>query len=158
VGGATQTEIQARKDLAERAAEAIRGAMLKGVLPGGGAAFLACRPALQAALKQAQDPDEIAAMRILIRAMEAPLRAIAANAGLLPDEVMAELKMAGPGCAYDVRKRQVVAFGGPDDPAALLDSASAVQSAGYRAIAGAALLLTVDVLVRHKKPEQMINP
>jgi chaperonin GroEL len=153
VGGVTESEIKVRKDLAERTAEAMRGAMLKGVLPGAGLSFLACKPALQAALKQASDPDEAAAYRILISAMDAPLRAIAANAGLKPDEIMADLKHAGPGSGYDIFQKQAV----PASQITVLDSASVVQAAAYRSITGAALLLTVDVLIRVKKPETVLE-
>ena len=154
VGGATETEIKVRKDLAERTAEAIRGTIMKGVLPGAGMAFLACKPALQAAMQRATDPDEIAAYRILSHAMETPLRTIAANSGLVPNEVMARLKASPPGSVYDVIQKRAV----PGDQIAVFDSASVVQNAAYRSILGAALLLTVDVLVRHKKPETMVEP
>jgi chaperonin GroEL len=152
-GGATEMEINTRKDLAERAAEAIRGAMMHGVIPGGGSSYLACRPALKTALEEALDPEEKAAYRILLTAMEIPLRTIAANAGLVPEEVFAELKQAGPGFGYDVRKRRTFDIG----QAELIDSASVVQAAAYRAIMGAALLLTVDVLVHLKKPEAILD-
>ena len=122
-------------------------------MPGAGLSVLACKPALQAALKQASDPDEVAAYHILIGAMDAPLRAIAANAGLKPDEVMADLKHAGPGSGYDIFQRQAV----PASQITVLDSASVVQTAAYRSITGAALLLTVDVLVRVKKPETVLE-
>lgn len=153
VGGVTESEIKVRKDLAERTAEAMRGAMLKGVLPGAGLSYLACKPALQAALKQACDPDEAAAYRILLGAMDVPLRTIAANAGLKPDEVMADLKHAGPGSGYDIFQKQAV----PASQITVLDSASVVQGAAYRSITAAALLLTVDVLIRHKKLETVVD-
>jgi len=153
VGGVTESEIKVRKDLAERTAEAMRGAMLKGILPGAGLSFLACKPALQAALQQAVDPDEAAAYRILVGAMDVPLRAIAANAGLKPDEVMADLKHAGPGSGYDIFRKQAV----PVSQITVLDSASVVQAAAYRSITAAALLLTVDVLIHHKKPETVLE-
>jgi len=153
VGGATESEIKVRKDLAERTAEAMRGAMLKGVLPGAGLSFLACKPALQAAMKQASDPDETAAYRILVGAMDVPLRTIAANAGLKPDEVMADLKHAGPGSGYDIFLKQAV----PASQITVLDSASVVQAAAYRSITAAALLVTVDVLIRHKKLETVVD-
>jgi len=153
VGGATESEIKVRKDLAERTAEAMRGAMLKGILPGAGLSFLACKPALQAALQQAVDPDEAAAYRILVGAMDVPLRAIAANAGLKPDEVMADLKHAGPGSGFDIFRKQAV----PASQISVLDSASVVQAAAYRSITAAALLLTVDVLIHHKKPETVLE-
>ncbi len=149
VGGATETEINVRKDLAERSVESIRGALIDGVLPGGGMAFLACRPALKQAQQQAQDPDEVAAYRILFNAMDLPLRTMAENAGLRPDEVMAELKHSGPGFGYDIRRQQVIPMAQGD----ILDPAHVVQLAAYRSIVGAALLLTVDVLVHHKNPK-----
>ena len=153
VGGVTESEIKVRKDLAERTAEAIRGAMLKGILPGAGLAYLACKPALQAAYKQARDPDEAAAYRILIGAMDVSLRTIAANAGLKPDEVMADLKHAGPGSGYDIFQKQAV----PAAQITTLDSASVVEAAAYRGITAAALLMTVDVLIRHKKLETVVD-
>ncbi len=153
VGGTTEAEINVRKDLAERASEAIRGAMMSGCVPGGGMSFLGCKQVLIEALKCAWDPDEIAAYRILLDAVEVPLRTIARNAGLNPFEVMAELKLAGPGCGFDVYKRQIV----PIDRTDVLDSASVVRQAAYRSIFGAALLLTVDVLIHHKKPETVVD-
>jgi chaperonin GroEL len=153
VGGATEAEIAARKDMAERSAETIRGALSAGLLPGGGAAFLACKPALKTALETAADPDEAAAYSILLKAMDVPLRSIAANAGLDPAEVMAEIKHAGPGFGYDVRKQRTF----PLDRAEILDTASVVQGAARRAITGAAQLLTVDVLVHLKKMETVTD-
>jgi chaperonin GroEL len=154
VGGATEAEIAVRKDLAERAAEAIRGAMLQGVVPGGGMPFLACKPALKRAMQSAESADELSAYRILYQAMDLPLQTIAANAGLNPADVMAELKYAGEGCGYDVRKMRVV----PIQQTDVLDSAGVALQAAYRSAYGAALLLTVDALVHHQKPETVVEP
>ncbi|MDD5369804.1 MAG: TCP-1/cpn60 chaperonin family protein [Anaerolineaceae bacterium] len=153
IGGATEVEINVNKDLAERAAESIRGAIAKGILPGGGAALLVCKPALQTAMDQANDPDEIAAYSILLRAMDIPLRTISANAGISPEDVFAEIKQAGPDHGYDVRKRGVFSI----DQTEIFDTAYTVQEAAYRSIVGAALLLTVDVLVHHKKRETVMD-
>lgn len=154
VGGATDAEMAVRQDMASRAAEAVRGAMVKGVLPGGGMALLACKPALQEASEQAVQEEEKAAYRILMSAVEAPMRAILANAGLNPDAAMAEVRFTPGGRGYDARRRAVITAGG----AGIFDSASVTQAAAHRAIAGAALLLTVDVLLRHKKPETVVEP
>ena len=128
--------------------------MMKGVVPGGGMALLACKPALQTALAGAQTAADSAAYRILLNAMDVPLRVIAANAGLKPDEVMAEIKYAaGPGFGYDVRKQKPVAWAQTE----ILDPTDVVQTVAYRSISAAALLLTVDVLVRHQKPETVVD-
>jgi chaperonin GroEL len=153
VGGISDAEIAVRKDMASRAAEAVRGAMLNGALPGGGMALTACQPLLKRAMDQAVDPDEKAAYRILLGAMEVPTRTILRNAGMNPDEIMALVKYTDGGRGYDVRQERVVLCGEP----AFLDAASVVQFAAYRAITGAALLLTVDVLLRHKKLETVVD-
>jgi len=153
VGGASELDIQARKELAERTSDAVRGAIMDGILPGGGVALLACRPALRRVLDHSADPDQRAACRILIEALEQPTRTIIANAGHDASEVMGEIKHAGPGCGFDVRSAQVVDVA----QAGIFDVASVVREAVHSAIAGAALALTVDVLVHHKQPKEAVE-
>ena len=151
VGGATELEIERRKALAQRTTDALRGAVREGVVPGGGVALLACRPALQQMLAQSTEGDERAAYVILMKAMEEPIRTIIANAGYDASEIMAEVKLAGPGHGFDVKSEQVV-----DMAQAGIFDVAAVQKAGvHGAIAGAALALTIDVLIHHKKPEEV---
>jgi len=147
VGGATELEIEQRQELAKRTAAAMRGAITEGVLPGGGTALLTCQPALQARLDQTQDPDARAAYRILIEAMEAPMRAIAANAGFDPSHVMAHVKLAGPGHGFDVTTGQVVDMAS----AGIFDASAVLKAAVYAAIASAGLALSIDVLVHRKQ-------
>lgn len=154
VGGATELEIEARKELAERTANALRGAVREGVVPGGGVSLLACRPALQRRLDQSTDSDERAAYRVLIKAMEAPIRAILTNAGYDASEIMAEVKLAGAGHGFDVRSRQVTDMA----QVGIWDAAAVLKAAVHGAVAGAALALTTDVLVHHKEPKQTMQP
>jgi chaperonin GroEL len=150
VGGATELEIEHRQEVAKRTAAAMRGAIQDGVLPGGGVALLACQPALQSQLDQLTDPDARAAFRILLEAMEAPMRAIAANAGFDPSEVMAHVKLAGPSHGFDVTTGQVANMA----QAGIYDATSVQKAALYAAIASAGLALTVDVLIHRKdQPE-----
>ena len=154
VGAFTEIDIKARKELAERTAEAMRGVVRDGVIPGGGVALLACRPALQRMLDDSTDADERAAYRILIRAMEEPMRTIAANAGYDPSDVMAEVRHAGPGYGFDARTGQIV-----DMAQAGVYDAVAVQKAALRgAIETAAMALTIDVLIHRKKPAESMKP
>jgi len=150
IGGLTETEIAARKELAQRTADALRGTIMEGVLPGGGVALLSCRPALQKLLDQSTNADERAAYRILIRALEEPIRTILTNAGYDASEVMAEIKRAGPGYGFDVRSGKIVNA----VEAGILDAAAVQKEAMHSAIAGAALALTVDVLVQRRYPPQ----
>jgi chaperonin GroEL len=172
VGGATELEIKEREETAKRTAAAMRGALRDGVLPGGGVALLACRPVLQQALERSSEPDERAAYRILIKAMEAPVRTIVANAGYDAADAMAEIKLAertrgeareltgnpeermGPGYGFDVTSGQVVDMA----QAGIIDAANVLKLAVFSALASAGLALTIDVLVHHKEqPAQVVG-
>ncbi len=154
VGGATEAESAARLDLARRTADALRGALQGGVLPGGGAALLACRPAAREALARAGDPDERAAWGILLAALEAPFRALLANAGFDAAEALAAVERAGPGHGFDLRAGRVV------DPVAagILDVAAAQGAALHAAVTGAGLALTIDVLIHRREREVAPSP
>jgi chaperonin GroEL len=153
VGGATELEIETRKELAERTAAAVRGALLEGVLPGGGVALLSCRPALRRRLEQSDHEDERAAYHILIKAVEVPLRTIVSNAGFDASEIMAEVRQVGPGRGFDVMRERVVDV----LQAGIYDIAVVHKAAVYSAISSAALALTVDVLV-HRRPDLEEHP
>ncbi|MCK5641563.1 MAG: hypothetical protein KAJ19_12240, partial [Gammaproteobacteria bacterium] len=153
VGGATELEISTRKELAQRTSDALRGAIMEGVLPGGGVSLLACRPALRRMFEQSTDSDERAAYHILIKALEEPIRTILTNAGYDASEVMAEIKQAGAGYGFDVRCGQVVDIA----QAGIFDAASVQKAAVHSAIASAALALTIDVMIHHKKPQEAMD-
>jgi chaperonin GroEL len=147
IGGATELEIETRRELAERTAKSVRAAMMEGVVPGGGVALLACRPALQQMLRQADEEEERTAYRVLIKAMEAPFRTIVSNAGYDASEVMAEVRLAGPGHGFDALTGQVAGM----LEAGIYDSAIVLKSAVYAAVTAAAMALTVDVLIHRKE-------
>jgi chaperonin GroEL len=148
VGGNSPITIEARKALAERTAEAMRGALREGVLPGGGIALLACRSALLKKKRSAKDPDEYAAHTILLNAIETPIRTLIDNAGFKPDKVLSEIDLAGPGFGFDARQGQLVDMA----QSGIYDAASVVKAATFSAIHGAALALTIDVLIHIKNP------
>lgn len=125
----------------------------RGSASGGGVACLACRPILRDCAARSADPDERAAYRALAKAMEAPMRALIANAGADESEVMADIRMAGPGYGYDARDERVVEV----VEAGILDVAAVQRAAIRDAVAGAALALTVDVLVHRKKPQMALD-
>jgi chaperonin GroEL len=148
VGANTPLDIEARKALALRTAEAMRGAIREGVLPGGGAALLGCHSVLQKKKQAAEDTDEGMAYHILLAAVETPIRTLLNNAGFKPDEVLARIALSGPAFGFDVIKGQVVDM----NQAGLYDAASVVKAALFSAVHGAALALTVDILVHRKDP------
>ncbi len=154
VGGLTQTEIETRKELAGRAADAVRGALREGVLPGGGTAWLACRPRLRQALKECCSLEERAACTILLAALETPFRTILENAGFDPGEGLSRLAEAGPDHMFDVLRGQVVNV----STAGVLDSAAVQKAALHSAVRSAAMALTIDVFVHRRKPPVVTEP
>src|SRR5512145_927078 len=87
VGAATEVEMKEKKARVEDALHATRAAVEEGIVPGGGVAFIRARQALEGKLK-ADNDDQEAGIRIVMRALEEPLRQIVANAGAEPSVVM----------------------------------------------------------------------
>lgn len=154
VGAATENALETRKALAQRAADTLRRAVTSGVLPGGGTALRACRPMLEAQLAQNADPDLHAAYRILLNMLSEPTRIIVFNAGYDVGDTLATLSESAPGCGFDAISGRVVDM----VDAGILDAADVQKQAVYTAITTAALALTVDVLVHHRKPQQVHQP
>jgi chaperonin GroEL len=153
VGGNSDLDIEMRKARLERTVEAMRGALLKGTVPGGGVALLACRPAMQRMAAQSGDEDEKFAYTTLARALEEPARVIIQNAGGDPDVIIDRIDKAGAGQGFDVRAEKIADMAG----VGIVDAASVTMAAVHSAFASAALALTVDTLIHHKKPETVFN-
>lgn len=153
IGGTTEPDIKRRQATATRTAEALRGVLREGVVPGGGSALLACRAALKDRLKHSDDLDERTAYQILIRALEEPTRTIIANAGADPFEIMAEINRAGPGYGYDVQAERVVCMA----DAGIWSSASVTKALVISAITTAAMALTIEVVV-HRDQKWEVEP
>ncbi len=145
-GGSTTSEIEARVTVTERALRTIRGALRRGVLPGGGMALLSCRDLLEERLNDSKTPDARAAYSILLRAVGAPFAVMAQNAGYEAPTLLAQLERGKPGmtsgCLYD----------------GVYDSAAAQLEALRYAVTSATLALTVDAVVYRKAPEMALRP
>jgi chaperonin GroEL len=149
IGGNSEPELATREELAKRTSAMLRTALREGVLPGGGLALLACRPKLRRLLEASTNSDEQAAYRILLRALEEPIRTIVSNAGFDAGSVVAQVNQSEPGCGFDVRQGQLVQL----EQTGILDVAAAQKAAIHGAVTSAALALTVDILVHKKTPE-----
>ena len=149
IGGATRIDIENRVGLGQRTLNVLRGALADGVLPGGAIALLECAPAV-AEMCNSQDEHTRAAGRIIDTALKVPLQALLTNCGENPYEVMARIKRRGSGYGFDVHRRKVTKM----DEAGILDTANAVKAAAYGGITGAALGLTVDVVIHPKKRKE----
>jgi chaperonin GroEL len=151
VGAPTKSDQAELKFRVEAAVTAARAALQEGVVPGGGAAFVACLPALEA-LKLSG--DEAVGLKILGRALTEPMRAIAENAGLDPSPIVHEARQRGAGWTFDVVGKQWVQA----RQAGIIDPLSVVLTALETSVSAATMALTTDVLVRHKKPSMATNP
>jgi chaperonin GroEL len=154
VGGLTEPEMETRKELAKRTVETLRGALREGILPGGGSALLACRPALGKLRKNPDSLDALAAQRILSAALEAPFRTLMSNSGISEGKTLGEVEHAGPGFGFDLVSRRVCAM----LPTGIVDVAAVQKQAVISAIRGAALALTVDVLIHRNDPPAVTEP
>ena len=141
VGAATETEMKEKKARVEDALHATRAAVEEGIVPGGGVALLRCLPALEAL--KLKDEDEIIGQEIVKRAIEYPLRALAANAGVEGSLVVQEVKRLKGNEGYNV------ATGEYEDlvKAGVVDPKKVTRNALQNSASIAGLLLTTECLI-----------
>jgi len=151
IGALTEQERSDLTDIAEQAMKAVAAGMESGIVPGGGAAYLACIPAVEAIEVEG---DEAIGVDILARALEAPMRRIVSNAGMHPPLAIVEARRKGVGYGFEVYGKKVVDMieEGVADPTMI------VKRALQQAVSGATMLLTTDALVLHRKPEETCEP
>jgi chaperonin GroEL len=144
VGGVNTLEIQQRRAQAEASAQALRGAIRSGVLPGGGSSLLACRPALAQRLAGAASLEERMAYQILLEAVQAPARTLLQNAGVEPaGRALAEIEAAGPGWGYNVLAGRIQ----PMIENGIFDGADVVHAAVQTAVSAASMALSTEVII-----------
>jgi chaperonin GroEL len=140
VGAATEVEMKEKKARVEDALHATRAAVEEGIVPGGGVALLRARAAINV---KGDNPDQEAGIKIVLRAMEEPLRMIVQNAGEEPSVVVSAV-LAGTGnYGYNAANGtygDMVEMG-------VLDPAKVTRSALQNAASIAGLMLTTDCMV-----------
>jgi len=140
VGAATEVEMKEKKARVEDALHATRAAVEEGIVPGGGVALLRARAALNI---KGDNPDQEAGIKIVLRAMEEPLRMIVQNAGEEPSVVVAAV-IAGQGnYGYNAANGTY----GDMVEQGVLDPAKVTRSALQNAASIAGLMLTTDCMV-----------
>lgn len=147
VGGATEAEMNERKDRVEDALYATRAAVEEGVLPGGGAALL--RASRQVDINDLQD-DELAGGKLLLQALESPLRQIVNNAGESGDLIVGRLDEAEGAIGYNAATNEI------EDlvKAGVIDPTKVVRLALENAVSAASTLLTTECMVVEKQDEE----
>ena len=147
IGAATEVEMKDKKYRVEDALNATRAAVEEGIVAGGGTTFIDILPALD---KINAEGDVKVGVDIVRRAIEAPVRQIAENAGLEGSVVVDSVKKAGDGIGFNALENTYVDMIG----AGIVDPAKVTRSALQNAASIAAMVLTTETLVTDKpEPE-----
>ncbi|KVX96671.1 chaperonin GroEL [Burkholderia ubonensis] len=156
VGAATEIEMKEKKDRVDDALHATRAAVEEGIVPGGGVALLRARSAVTS-LKGANS-DQDAGVHIVLRALEAPLRVIASNAGDEPSVVIAKVLEGKGNFGYNAATGEY----GDLVEAGVVDPTKVTRTALQNAASIAGLILTTDATVaeapKDEKPVQSATP
>jgi chaperonin GroEL len=140
VGAATETEMKEKKARVEDALHATRAAVEEGIVPGGGVALLRCLGAIDAVKLEG---DEQIGVDIVKRAIESPLRSLAANAGVEGSIIVQEVKRRKGNEGYNVATGEYVDL----VKAGVVDPKKVTRTALQNAASIAALLLTTECLI-----------
>ncbi|HHY6930826.1 TPA: chaperonin GroEL [Burkholderia ambifaria] len=156
VGAATEVEMKEKKDRVDDALHATRAAVEEGIVPGGGVALLRAR-STATSLKGANS-DQDAGIQIVLRALEAPLRVIASNAGDEPSVVIAKVLEGKGNFGYNAATGEY----GDLVEAGVVDPTKVTRTALQNAASIAGLILTTDATVadapKDEKPAQAPAP
>ncbi len=153
VGAATETEMKEKKHRVEDALQATRAALEEGIVPGGGVALINAGDAIKATL-DALEGDERTGAKIIIRALEEPLRQLAYNAGLEGSVVIDKVRSAKKGQGLNVETGEI------EDlvKAGIIDPTMVTRSALQNAASIAKNILTTEAVVAEMPEKQAAMP
>jgi chaperonin GroEL len=141
VGAATETEMKEKKHRVEDALQATRAALEEGIVPGGGVALLEATEAVK--VDALPDEDERTGAKIVLRALEEPLRQIAENAGFEGSVVVNDVRKAKKGHGLNAASGEIVDL----VAAGIIDPAMVTRSALQNAASIAKNILTTEAIV-----------
>ena len=142
VGAATETEMKEKKLRIEDALAATRAAVEEGIVPGGGTAYINVLPAVSELFGK-YEGDVQTGIRIIAKALEEPVRQIAANAGVDGSVICENIKKKTPGTGYDALNDVYVNM----YKAGIVDPAKVTRSALQNAASVSSTLLTTEAVV-----------
>ena len=153
VGAATETEMKEAKLRMEDALNATRAAVEEGIIAGGGSAYIHASKEV-AKLAETLEGDEKTGAKVVLKAMEAPLFHISANAGLEGAVIINKVREAEPGNGFDAYNEEYVDM----VKAGILDPAKVTRSALQNATSVASTLLTTESVVANIKEDAPAMP
>lgn len=148
VGAATEVEMNEKKDRVDDALHATKAAVEEGIVAGGGTALI--RAAQTIKMKEVMDEDQLIGMRIVLRAIEEPMRQIVSNAGQEPSVIVNKVKELTGNQGYDARSHQfydLVENG-------IIDPVKVTKNALKNAASIASMILTTNCVIVEKKEKE----
>ena len=149
VGAATEIEMKEKKLRIEDALSATKAATEEGIVAGGGTAYINIIPKVEGLMKNLKDDEKLGA-KIILEALEEPIKQIAKNAGLEPAIIVDKIKQSDPGFGFDAKNEQYVDM----KKVGIVDPTKVTRSALENAESIASMILTTESIVTDKKEEK----
>ena len=146
VGAATEIEMKEKKLRIEDALSATKAAVEEGILPGGGTAYVNVIPEVEKLLNEVSDEEKLG-VKIVLNALEEPVKQIAENAGLEGAVILDKVKSSKPGIGFDAAKEEYVDM----KKAGIVDPTKVTRSALQNAESVASMIITTESIVTEKK-------
>ena len=146
VGAATEIEMKEKKLRIEDALSATKAAIEEGILPGGGTAYVNAIPEVEKLLDEVPENEKIG-VKIILKALEEPVKQIATNAGLEVSVILDKVKNSKVGIGFDAAKEQYVDM----KKEGIVDPTKVTRSALQNAESVASMILTTESIVTEKK-------
>ena len=149
VGAATEVEMKDKKLRVEDALSAIKAAVEEGIVAGGGTAYVNVIPKVENLVKELNDDEKLGA-KIVLKALEEPVKQIARNAGLEPAVILENVKSNKEGFGFDAANEEYVDM----KKVGIVDPTKVTRSALQNAASIASMVLTTESIVTDKKEEK----
>ena len=146
VGAATEIEMKEKKLRIEDALSATKAAVEEGILPGGGTAYVNVIPKVEALLSKVSEEEKLG-VKIILKALEEPVKQIATNAGLEGAVILDKVKAAKAGVGFDAASEEYVDM----KEAGIVDPTKVTRSALQNAESVASMILTTESIMTEKK-------
>ncbi len=147
VGAATEIEMKEKKLRIEDALSATKAAVEEGILPGGGTAYVNVIPNVEKILADVKTDGEKIGVKIILKALEEPVKQIATNAGLEGAVILEKVKGSNAGVGFDATKEEYVDM----KKAGVVDPTKVTRSALQNAESVASMILTTESIMTEKK-------
>lgn len=153
VGAASEMELKEKKLRMEDALAATKAAVEEGIISGGGSAYIHCIPEVEKVYASLEG-DEKTGAGVILKALEAPLRQIAANAGLEGAVIVNQVKASEVGHGFNALTEEYVDM----VKEGIIDPTKVTKSAILNANSVASTILTTEAIVADEKTEEPMNP